>query len=157
MKVANRVDGLRIALLVSRFNSLITEQMLMGARQRFLERGIAYDNIAVLYVPGAWDMPQAARRIAESARYDAIVAMGCVIRGETAHFDYVAGHASDGLGQVALTAGVPVVFGVLTTDTGEQAMLRADAHGANKGGEFADAALDMVELYASHPKGTNGS
>ena len=157
MTVADRLEGPRIALLVSRFNSLITEQMLTGARHRLLERGVASNSIAVLYVPGAWDMPQAARRMAESARYDAIVAIGCVIRGETAHFDYVAGHACDGLGQVALTAGVPVVFGVLTTDTGEQAMLRADAHGANKGGEFADVALVMVELYAAHPKGTNRS
>jgi len=157
MTSANGLEELRIALLVSRFNSLITEQMLMGARQRLLERGIAHDNTIVLYVPGAWDMPQAARRIADSERYDAIVAIGCVIRGETAHFDYVAGHASDGLGRVALTAGVPVVFGVLTTDTGEQAMLRADVYGANKGGEFADAALAMLELYAAHPKGTNRS
>ncbi len=157
MTVARGLDELRIALLVSRFNSLVTEQMLMGARQRLLERGIASGHIAVLYVPGAWDIPQAARRIADSGRYDAIVAIGCVIRGETAHFDYVAGHASDGLGQVALTAGVPVVFGVLTTDTGEQAMLRADVHGADRGGEFADAALAMVELYASHPKGTDRS
>lgn len=149
--------GLRVALLVSRFNSLITEQMLMGARQRLRQRGIASGNITVLHVPGAWDIPQAARRIADSAKYDAIVAIGCVIRGETAHFDYVAGQASDGLGQVALTAGVPVVFGVLTTDTGEQAMLRADVHGADRGGEFADAALALVELYASHPKGPDRS
>lgn len=146
--------GVRIALLVSRFNSLTTEQMLMGARERFLEHGIACDNLSVLYVPGAWDMPQAARRIVDSARYDAIVAIGCVIRGETAHFDYVAGHASDGLGRVALGADIPVVFGVLTTETGEQAMLRADPYGANKGGEFADAALAMLELYNSHPRGT---
>jgi len=157
MTVAKRLDELRIAVLVSRFNSLVTEQMLMGTRQRLLKRGIVDGHITVLYVPGAWDMPQAARRIADSGRYDAIVAIGCVIRGETAHFDYVAGHASDGLGQVALTAGVPVVFGVLTTDTGEQAMQRADAHGADRGGEFADAALAMVELFASHPKGTDRS
>ena len=102
-------------------------------------------------------MPQAARRIADAGKCDAIVAIGCVIRGETAHFDYVAGHASDGLGRVSLTVGIPVIFGVLTTDTGEQAMLRADVHGANKGSEFADAALAMVEFYASHPKGTNRS
>lgn len=157
MKKAGELDELRIALLVSRFNSLVTEQLLMGTRQRLLKRGIVAGHIAVLYVPGAWDMPQAARRIADSGRYDAIVAIGCVIRGETAHFDYVAGHASDGLGQVALTTGVPVVFGVLTTETGEQAMLRADVHGADRGGEFADAALAMVELYASHPKGTDRS
>ncbi|MDE2762182.1 MAG: 6,7-dimethyl-8-ribityllumazine synthase [Gemmatimonadota bacterium] len=157
MKEAGGVGGPRIAFLVSRFNSLITEQMLRGARRRLLERGITSKAVNVLYVPGAWDMPQAARRIADSGRYDAILAIGCVIRGETAHFDYVAGQASDGLGRVALTADIPVVFGVLTTDTGEQAMLRADMHGANKGGEFADAVLDMLELYASHPRDANRS
>ena len=157
MNEAGESGGPRIALLVSRFNSLITEQMLTGARRRLLARGIPSDRVTVLHVPGAWDMPQAARRIADSGRYDAIVAIGCVIRGETAHFDYVAGHASDGLGRVALTAGVPVVFGVLTTDSGEQAMLRADVYGADKGGEFADAALDMLALFASHPKDANRS
>lgn len=157
MTEAGGSGGPRVALLVSRFNSLITEQMLVGARRRLLARGIPSDRVTVLHVPGAWDIPQAARRIADSGRYDAIVAIGCVIRGETAHFDYVAGHASDGLGRVALTAGVPVVFGVLTTDSGEQAMLRADVYGADKGGEFADAALDMLELYASHPRDANRS
>ncbi len=152
-----RPESLRIALLVARFNSMVTEQMLEGARQRLLARGLASENIVVLYVPGAWDLPQAARRIADSRRYDAIVAIGCVIRGETAHFDYVAGHASDGLGQVALTAGIPVVFGVLTTDTGEQAMLRANVYGTDKGGEFAESALAMLSLYASHPERPGGS
>ena len=149
--------GPRVALLVSRFNSLITEQMLAGARRRLVERGVGPGDVSVLYVPGAWDMPQAARRLADSGRYDAIVAIGCVIRGETSHFDYVAGHASEGLGRVALGSDIPVVFGVLTTDTAEQAMVRADPHGADKGGEFADATLAMLDLYASHPKGTNPS
>ena len=147
----------RIALLVSRFNSMVTEQLLEGARDRLVARGVAPESIGVLYVPGAWDLPQAARRIAGSGRYDAMVAIGCVIRGETSHFDYVAGHASDGLGRVALTAEIPVVFGVLTTDTAEQALLRADPHGADKGGEFAESALSMLSLYASHPPGTGTS
>lgn len=149
--------SLRIALLVARFNSMVTEQLLEGARRRLLERGLEARNISVLYVPGAWDLPQAARRIADSGRYDAIIAIGCVIRGETAHFDYVAGQASDGLGRVALNADIPVVFGVLTTDTGEQAMLRADVYGADKGGEFAQSALAMLSLYAflaERPEGT---
>ena len=152
-----RPGSLRIALLVARFNSMITEQLLEGARRRLLARGLAMDDIGVVYVPGAWDLPQAARRIANSKRYDAIVALGCVIRGETAHFEYVAGHASDGLGQVALTAGIPVVFGVLTTDNGEQAMLRANAYGMDRGGEFAQSVLEMLSLYASHPEGPEGS
>ncbi len=142
-------DGARIALLVSRFNSMVTEQLLSGARERFLTQGVAEDGIAVLRVPGAWDLPQVARRIAGSGEYDAIVAIGCVIRGETAHFDYVAGNASDGLGQVALNSDIPVIFGVLTTDTAEQAMSRADVYGANYGSEFADSALAMLALYKS--------
>ena len=149
-------ESLRIALLVARFNSMITEQLLEGTHQRLLAHGLTAENISVLYVPGAWDLPQAARRIADSKKYDSIVALGCVIRGETAHFDYVAGHASDGLGQVALTADVPVVFGVLTTDTAEQALLRANVYGADKGGEFAQSALDMLSLYASHPERPGG-
>lgn len=142
-------EGKRIALLVARFNNMVTEQLLLGARERLLARGVAADRVGVYRVPGAWDLPQAARRVAGSGRYDAIVAIGCVIRGETAHFDYVAGHASDGLGQVALSADIPVVFGVLTTDTAEQAMTRADVYDANYGSEFADSALTMLGLYDS--------
>ena len=148
-----RVRSARIGLLVARFNSLVTEQLLDGARARLLAEGIPANRILVEYVPGAWDLPQAARRMAGSGRYDAIVAIGCVIRGETAHFDYVAGHASDGLGQVALSAGIPVVFGVLTTDNGQQAMARADTGGANRGGEFAEAALTLLDLFDTHPVG----
>ncbi len=139
----------RIALLVARFNNMITEQLLAGAREHLLARGVPEDRITVLYVPGAWELPQAARRIADLGGYDAIVAIGCVIRGETAHFDYVAGQASDGLGRVALTAKIPVIFGVLATENGEQAMERADVLGANKGAEFAQAALDMLRLDSS--------
>lgn len=142
-------EGARIALLVARFNNMVTEQLLSGARERLLARGVAEDRIGVYRVPGAWDLPQAARRLAGSGRYDAIVAIGCVIRGETAHFEYVAGHASDGLGQVALSADIPVVFGVLTTDTAEQALSRADVYDANYGSEFADSALTMFALFDS--------
>ncbi len=157
MTMETRPESLRIALLVARFNSMITDQLLEGARRRLLAHGLASENIGVLYVPGAWDLPQAAHRIANSKRYDAIIAIGCVIRGETAHFDYVAGHAGDGLGRVALAAGMPVVFGVLTTDNGEQAMLRANVYGMDKGGEFAESALEMLSLYHSHPEGPQGS
>lgn len=146
-----RARSARIGLLVARFNSLVTEQLLDGARARLLAEGIPANRVVVDYVPGAWDLPQAARRMASSGRYDAIIAIGCVIRGDTAHFDYVAGHASDGLGQVALSAGIPVVFGVLTTDNGQQAMARADTEGANKGGEFAEAALMLLDLFDAHP------
>ena len=148
---------MRIGLLVARFNNLVTEQLLAGARERLLAEGIREDSVSVSHVPGAWDLPQAARRMADSGRYDAIVAIGCVIRGETAHFDYVAGNASDGLGQVALSAGIPVVFGVLTPDNAQQAMARADTAGANRGGEFAEAALMLLDLYRAHPDTAGGA
>lgn len=150
MTASARGGSPRVALLVARFNSMVTGQLERGARQRLLEEGVGHDAIKSLYVPGAWDLPQAALTIADTDRYDVIVAIGCVIRGETAHFDYVAGHASDGLGQVALNVDIPIVFGVLTTDDADQAIARADPHGANKGAEFAEAALDMLTLYESH-------
>ncbi len=140
----------RVALLVARFNSLITGWLEKGARRRLRKAGVGEERIVSLYVPGAWDLPQAALRVAASGRYEAIIAIGCVIRGETAHFDHVAGHASDGLGRVALLSPIPIVFGVLTTDDAEQAMARADPGGANKGAEFAEAALEMLTLYESH-------
>lgn len=139
--------GVRIALLVARFNNMVTEQLLMGARDRLIARGVPEGGIAVFHVPGAWELPQAARKLVDSGRFDAIVAIGCVIRGETSHFDYVAGNASEGLGRVALTADIPVVFGVLTTDDAEQALSRCDVYGANRGSEYADAALAMIEFH----------
>lgn len=142
----------RIALLVSRFNSMVTEALLSGARSRLLTQGVPEERIAVYRVPGSWELPQAAQRIVHSGEHDALIAIGCVIRGETAHFELVAGQANDGLGQVALSAAIPVVFGVLATDTPEQAMERADPQGANKGAEFADAALDML---ANWPRWTS--
>lgn len=148
---------MRIGLLVARFNNLVTDQLMDGVRERLLAEGIPKDSVSVHHVPGAWDLPQAARRMADSGRYDAIIAIGCVIRGETAHFDYVAGNASDGLGQVALSAGIPVVFGVLTTDTALQAMARADTDGADRGGEFAEAALMLLDLYDAHPDTAGGA
>lgn len=136
----------RIALLVARFNSMVTEELLAGARTRLLAEGVPPDRIDVYRVPGSWELPQAARWISESGRHDALIAVGCVIRGETAHFDLVAGHASRGLGEVALAVRIPVVFGVLATNTPEQAFERADRDGANKGAEFAEAALEMLGL-----------
>ncbi len=139
--------GPAIVLLAANFNNMVTERLLDGARARLLAEGVEGDRISVLRVPGAWDLPQAARRAWQSGRFDAIIAIGCVIRGETAHFDYVAGNASEGLGQVALAADIPIVFGVLTTDNAEQALTRADPQGGNRGAEFAEAALAMAALY----------
>lgn len=148
--MAEGIGGrVRIALLVARFNNMVTEQLLAGARDRLLDEGVSRERIAVFRVPGAWELPQAARRIARSGRFDAIVAIGCVIRGDTPHFDYVAGNASAGLGQVALDCEIPVVFGVLTTDDAEQAMSRCDVFGDNRGSEFAEAALAMIEFQDS--------
>lgn len=140
---------LRVALVVARFNSLVTEQLLEGAREHLLAQGVSADRIAVYRVPGAWELPQAAQRIANSGRHDTLVAIGCVIRGETAHFELVAAQANEGLGQVALAAPIPVVFGVLATDDAEQAMARAGPDDADKGAEFAQAALEMAALYKS--------
>ena len=147
MKKGKRDPGPRIALLVARFNSMITGHLERAARERLVQEGIAEDRIESFYVPGAWDLPQAALWIAEEDRHDALIAIGCVIRGETAHFDYVAGHASEGLGRVAQDTGTPVVFGVLTTDNAEQALARALPSGANKGAEFAESALALLALY----------
>lgn len=137
----------RVAIVVARFNSMITEQLLEGARQAFLEAGLSRDEVEVFHVPGAWELPQVAGRVIRTGRFSAVVTLGCVIRGETAHFDFVAGGANDGLGAVALDANIPVIFGVLTTETPEQAMTRADVRGADKGGEAARAALEMMELH----------
>lgn len=142
-----RSRGPRIALLVARFNSMITGHLERAARERLLREGIADDLIESYYVPGAWDLPQAAQWIASGHRHAALIAIGCVIRGETAHFDYVAGHASDGLGRVALETGTPLVFGVLTADNAEQALARALPSGANKGAEFAESALALLALH----------
>ena len=139
----------RVALVVARFNSMITEQLLTGARATLADAGIPDEACEVFYVPGAWELPQAARRLGRSGRFHAIVALGCVIRGDTAHFDFVAGGASDGLGAVARELDIPVIFGVLTTENPEQALDRADVMGADKGGEAARSALEMMDLYGS--------
>ena len=137
----------RVALLVARFNSMVTEQLLEGAERALDAAGIGSADRGVFHVPGAWELPQAANRLAKRGDWAAIIALGCVIRGETAHFDFVAGAANDGLGALAREIDVPVIFGVLTTETPEQALDRADVEGSDKGGEAAQAALDMMELY----------
>ena len=137
----------RIAILVARFNSMVTEQLREGAERALAAAGIGEEDVGVFYVPGAWELPQAATRLADRGGWDAIVTLGCVIRGETAHFDFVAGAANDGLGALARDTDIPIIFGVLTTENPEQALDRADIDGADKGGEAARAALDMMELY----------
>src|SRR5512138_766731 len=123
----------RFAILVSRFNELITDKLLTGARACLLQHGVAEPALDILWVPGAWELPGAALHAAHSGRYAGLVAVGCVIRGETPHFDYVAGEAARGLAAVTMETGVPIGFGVLTTDTVEQALARSGGNKGNKG------------------------
>ena len=139
--------GVRVAVLVARFNADITERLLQGALACHAEHGGAEADVDVYHVPGAWELPQAAARVMEAGRHDAVVTLGCVIRGETPHFDYVCDEANRGLGEVARASRVPLVFGVLTTDDHAQALARAGDGPGNKGYEVTLAALQMVHLY----------
>jgi 6,7-dimethyl-8-ribityllumazine synthase len=131
---------------VSRFNDNVTTRLLEGARDALRQAGVKDAHVDVVWVPGAFELPVAAEAAAASGRFDAIVALGCVIRGETAHFEYVAGEASRGLGNVALAHRIAVGFGVLTTETLEQAFARAGGPAGNKGAEAATAALEMAAI-----------
>lgn len=141
--------GLRIAVLVARFNADVTERLLEGAIRCLLEHGAAETDVDVFQVPGAWELPQAAARVVSLGRHDALVTLGCVIRGETPHFEYVCDQANLGLGEVARSSKAPLVFGVLTTDDHAQALARAGEGPTNKGYEVTLAALQMVALYRS--------
>ena len=140
-------EGHSFALIAARFNSTITDVLLSQAHDCLIEHGASGEEIAVIRVPGAWELPQAARLASESGRFDAIIALGCVVRGETPHFEYICEEVSRGLGVVARTGEAPLVFGVLTTNTAEQALMRAEPGGGNKGREVALAALEMVEVF----------
>lgn len=144
-------DGLSFAVVVSRFNAFITGRLLDGALDGLRRHGAAEERIDVVWVPGAMEIPVAAKRLAESRRYHALICLGAVIRGATPHFDYVAGEAARGIGAIALQTGVPVIFGVLTTDTIEQAIERAGSKGGNKGFDAACAAMEMATLLAALP------
>ena len=141
-------EGRRIAVIAARFNGDVSTELVEGCRAGLSKIGVLPDDVDVYWVPGAWELPQTARKVASLGRHDAIIALGCVIRGETAHFDFVAGEASQGLGAVARTLDVPLLFGVLTTDTHEQAWARASRDEDDKGREVALSALHMVALYA---------
>ena len=139
--------GLRVGMIVSRFNEAITRQLLEGARD-CLRRHCADEHaLVVAWVPGAFEIPQTALRLARSGQFDALVCLGAVIRGATPHFDYVAGQAAAGIARVALDTGVPVTFGVLTTDSVDQALERAGIKGGNKGFDAALAAIEMANLF----------
>jgi len=138
--------GLRFAVVVSRFNSFITERLLGGAMDALRRTGAAEDMIDVVKVPGSWEVPLVAGELARQHRYDAVICLACVIRGEMPHFDYVAAEAAKGVAHVAADTGVPVAFGVLTTNTLEQAIDRAGAKGGNKGFDAAMTAVEMANL-----------
>ncbi len=144
--------GLRFGVVVSRFNHLICVRLLEGAARELERRGAAPDDVHVAWVPGAFEIPQAARALAASGRYDAIVALGVVIRGGTPHFEYVCRAVTDGVREVARDTGVPVAFGVLTTDDAEHALARAGGSEGNKGEEAALAAIEMANLLAAARK-----
>ena len=138
--------GKKYGIVVSRFNEFITVKLLGGALDALMRHGVQDEEVTVVWTPGAFEIPVALKKMAESDRYDAVIALGAVIRGGTPHFDYVASEVSKGVAQVALTAGVPVLFGVLTTDTIEQAVERAGTKAGNKGYDAAVAAIEMVNL-----------
>jgi 6,7-dimethyl-8-ribityllumazine synthase len=136
----------RYAIVVSRFNDFITSRLVEGALDTLARHGCDTANVPVVRVPGAFEMPLVCRKLVDSGRYDAVIALGCVIRGGTPHFDYVAGEAAKGIAAISAASGVPVIFGVLTTDTIEQAIDRAGTKMGNKGAEAATAAIEMVNL-----------
>jgi 6,7-dimethyl-8-ribityllumazine synthase len=138
--------GLRFAIVVARFNSFITDRLLEGARDALVRSGADPEAIEIVKTPGSWELPLAAKTLALQGRHDAIIALGAVIRGETPHFDYVAAQAASGLAQVQLETGIPVAFGVLTTNSVEQAIDRAGAKSGNKGFDAALCAIEMANL-----------
>ena len=139
--------GMRIALVVSRFNELVSGRLLHGARDCLQRHGMDDKAIDVVWVPGSWELPQVARKVAARGKVDAVVALAALIRGETSHFDVLAAAVARGLSAVAHDTGVPVIFGVLTTDTVEQALDRAGAKSGNKGWDAALSAIEMVNLF----------
>jgi 6,7-dimethyl-8-ribityllumazine synthase len=140
------VRDLRFGVVITRFNDFVVEPLLRGALDALKRHGAADKQIEIVRVPGAFDLPVAARKLALSRRYEALIALGAVIRGQTPHFDYVAGECASGLARIALESGVPIAFGVLTTDTMEQAVDRAGGKAGNKGADAALAALEMANL-----------
>ena len=141
-------DGLRIAIVASRFNDFITDRLLVGALGALRRHGVADDDVDVAWVPGAVEVPLVAARLAATGSYDAVITLGAVIRGATSHYDHVSGIVATGVARAAADTGVPVVFGVLTTDTVEQAIERAGTKAGNKGAEAAATAVEMATLLA---------
>ena len=138
--------GLKFAIVISRYNDFITRRLLEGAHDAIARHGGSLDNVENFWVPGAFETPLVAKKLAESGKYDAVICLGAVIRGGTSHFDFVAGEAAKGIGLASLQTGVPVIFGILTTDTIEQAIERAGVKLSNRGAEAALSAIEMANL-----------
>ena len=141
--------GLKIGIVTGRFNDFIGSKLLSGAEDTLKRHGVREEDISTAWVPGAFEIPLAAKRMAQSGQYDAVITLGAVIRGSTPHFDYVSGEVSKGVAQVSLQENLPVIFGVLTTDTIEQAIERAGTKAGNKGAEAAVSAIEMANLLKS--------
>ena len=139
-------EGIKVGVVCARFNEFIVSKLLSGCEDGLLRHGVRGEAIEVAWVPGAFEIPLVAARMAKSGKYDAVIALGAVIRGSTSHYDYVCAEVSKGVAQAALASGVPVMFGVLTTDTIEQAIERAGTKAGNKGSECAQGAIEMVNL-----------
>jgi 6,7-dimethyl-8-ribityllumazine synthase len=148
-----RGEGLRIGIACGRFNGLITEQLLAGAMDGLIRHGVDEGSISVAWAPGAFELPLVARQLAASDEFDAVITLGAVIRGATAHYEHVAGQCAAGIQRAQLDTGVPVIFGVLTTESVDQAVERAGTKQGNKGFESAMAAIEMVDLLRQLPKG----
>jgi 6,7-dimethyl-8-ribityllumazine synthase len=149
--------GLRFAIVASRFNGLIVEPLVAGALDAIVRSGGSADDVTIIRCPGAWELPQVVRRVIERGGVDAVIALGAVIRGSTPHFDYVAGEAARGIAGAAAGAAIPVSFGVLTTDTIEQALERAGTKGGNKGFDAAVGAIEMATLFRALVGGRSGA
>ena len=139
-------DGMKVAIVASRFNEFIVSKLIEGARDGLLRHDVAEENISLAWVPGAFEIPVVAKKLAESGKYDAVICVGAVIRGATTHYDYVCAEVSKGIATVSMQTGVPVMFGILTTDTIQQAMERAGTKAGNKGYDCALGAIEMVNL-----------
>lgn len=146
-------EGLRIAVVVARFNEVVTRPLLAGALDTLVRHGVRDGDISVAWVPGAFELPMVAKAVAKTGRYDSVICLGAVIRGETGHYDMVAGQASSGIGSVGLETGVPTIFGVLTTDTMDQAINRAGGKAGNIGSSSAVAAIETARLIQAINKG----
>lgn len=141
--------GLKVGVVISRFNELLSTRLLGGAQDALARHGVEPDDVDVAWVPGAFEVPLVARKMADSKRYDAVIALGVIIRGGTPHFDFVAAEASKGIAKASLDSGVPVMFGIITADTIEQAVERAGTKAGNKGWDAALAAIEMANLAKS--------